>query len=441
MNDYLQNTTVRKLLKTLNIPVPVPPVLKRNLNPYSESELQTKKIAVTGREDSFSHQLQQALHTKTAAATIYDAAIDGLIVNCVGMKQIEDLEDLYTSIKNTVTKIAANGRVIIITSPQQEDVVAFTVQRSIDAFSRALSKEIGGKKGITVNQLKITSDKVSTETIINSAFFFLSDKSSFITGQVIELGNAYGTTFTSPAQLLLGKTAIVTGGARGIGAAAARTLHREGAKVIIVDVPSSKEDAERLAQEINGDVILEDITDPKATADIQKYVIEHYKGLDILVNNAGITRDKTIAKMSIDQWRGVLNVNLKAVLLLTDTFIKKGFNKNAKVVNLSSISGFAGNVGQTNYSLTKAGVIGFTQILASKQNDIFINAVAPGFIETKMTENLPFFVKEGGRRLSTLKQGGMPEDVAELIGFLASPLSNAINGQSIRVCGGSMIGA
>jgi len=108
---------------------------------------------------------------------------------------------------------------------------------------------------------------------------------------------------------------------------------------------------------------------------------------------------------------------------------------------LSSISGIAGNVGQTNYSLTKSGVIGFTQAIAASDKKIFANAVAPGFIETKMTENLPFFIKEGGRRLSTLKQGGIPEDIAELIGFLASPLSNGINGQCIRACGGSMIGA
>jgi len=304
-----------------------------------------------------------------------------------------------------------------------------------------LSKEIGGKKGVTVNLLKITNKNIMPYEIVNAATFFLSDKSSFITGQVVELNNAYGADFSSPAKLLQDKVAIVTGGARGIGAAAAKVLHREGAKVIIVDVSFAKDDAEKLAQELNGDVILEDITDAKATADIQKYILNNYKGLDILINNAGITRDKTIAKMNIDQWRGVLNVNLKAMVNLTETFIKEGFNDKAKVVGLSSISGIAGNVGQTNYSLTKAGVIGFTQAVAANHENIFANAVAPGFIETKMTENLPFFVKEGGRRLSTLKQGGLPEDVAELIGFLASPLSDAINGQCIRVCGGSMIGA
>jgi 3-oxoacyl-[acyl-carrier protein] reductase len=441
MNDYLQNATLRQLLKTLNIPVPIPPILKRNLSAYSEDELTSKKIAVAGKDNEFLHHLQLAFHHKVSIATVYDEKIDALVVSCVGMENIEDLEDLYTTVKNTASKITANGRVVLISRIDDTTSLSFAVQKSVDGFARALSKEIGGKKGVTVNLLKITNKNIMPYEIVNAATFFLSDKSSFITGQVVELNNAYGADFSSPAKLLQDKVAIVTGGARGIGAAAAKVLHREGAKVIIVDVPFAKDDAERLAQELNGDVILEDITDAKATADIQKYILNNYKGLDILINNAGITRDKTIAKMNIDQWRGVLNVNLKAMVNLTETFIKEGFNDKAKVVGLSSISGIAGNVGQTNYSLTKAGVIGFTQAVAANHENIFANAVAPGFIETKMTENLPFFVKEGGRRLSTLKQGGLPEDVAELIGFLASPLSDAINGQCIRVCGGSMIGA
>jgi 3-oxoacyl-[acyl-carrier protein] reductase len=441
MNDYLQNATLRTLLKTLNIPVPIPPILKRNLNAYSAEELISKNIAIAGKDNDFLHHLQTAFHHKIGAATVYDEKMDGLVVNCVGMETIEDLEDLYTTVKNTVAKINANGRVVLVSRMDDTSALSSTVQKSIEGFARALAKEIGGKKGVTVNLLKVTNMNVMPFEIVNAATFFLSDKSSFITGQVIELNNAYGTDFSLPVKLLQDKIAIVTGGARGIGAAAARVLHREGAKVIIVDVPFAKEDAEKLAQELNGDVILEDITDAKATEDIQKFILDNYKGLDILINNAGITRDKTIAKMSIEQWRGVLNVNLKATINLTETFIKNGFNKNAKVVGLSSISGIAGNVGQTNYSLSKAGMMGFMKTIAERNENIYANAVAPGFIETKMTENLPFFVKEGGRRLSTLKQGGLPEDVAELIGFLASPLSDGINGQCLRVCGGSMIGA
>ena len=441
MYDYLQNSSVRRVLKTLNIPVPVPPILKRNGNAFSDAELQTKKITVAGNETEFSHEIQKLLNDKCDVATIYDAQIDGLVVSCVGMQTIEDLEDLFTSIKNTVNKIAANGRIVIVSKLDTSSVTSFTVQRSIDGFSRALSKEIGGKKGVTVNLLKITNDDVQAYEVVKAATFFLSDKSPFITGQVVELNKADGQNISSQENLLQGKIAIVTGGARGIGAAAAKVLHREGATVIIVDVPQAADDANALAQEINGDAKLLDITKDGAAQELQEFVLGKYGKLDILVNNAGITRDKTIAKMSMDQWRAVLNVNLKAVINLTDTFVQKGFSKNAKVVSLSSISGIAGNVGQTNYSLTKPGVIGFTQALATTNKVIFANAVAPGFIETKMTENLPFFIKEGGRRLSTLKQGGVPEDIAELIGFLASPLSDGVNGQCVRACGGSMIGA
>ncbi len=441
MNDYLQNATLRNVLKTLNIPVPVPPILKRNLNAFSDDELSSKQIVITGKENDFLSQLQKEFHGRIGQATIYDETIDGLVLSCVGMQTIEDLEDLYTSIKNTVSKIKANGRIVIVSKEDKTSVTTFTIQKSIDAFSRALSKEIGGKKGITVNQLKITNEEVTASAVVNASIFFLSDKSSFITGQVVDVSNANTDTLTSIEGLLQGKIAIVTGGARGIGAAAARVLHREGATVIIVDVPQAADDAQALAAELNGDSYLLDISQATAAKELQQYVIEKYGKLDVLVNNAGITRDKTIAKMNIDQWRSVLNVNLKAVIQLTEIFIENGFSKDAKVVSLSSISGISGNVGQTNYSLTKAGVIGFSQALAATNKNIFANAVAPGFIETKMTENLPFFIKEGGRRLSTLKQGGKPEDVAELIGFLASPLSNGINGQCVRVCGGNMIGA
>ena len=235
-----------------------------------------KKIAVAGRENEFLHQLQKGFHSKVENATIYDESIDGLILSCVGMETIEDLEDLYTTVKNTVNKITANGRILIVTRIEDAGSAGYAVQRSIDGFSRALSKEIGGKKGVTVNLLKITNENIMPEEVIHAAFFFLSDKSSFITGQVIELNNSFGTSFLTEEKLLQDKIAIVTGGARGIGASAAKVLHREGAKVILVDVPASKQDAELLAQELNGDVFLEDITDAKATSDIRKYILNNY---------------------------------------------------------------------------------------------------------------------------------------------------------------------
>ena len=441
MNDYLQNATLRQLLKTLNIPVPVPPILKRNLNPYQADEFQEKSIAVFGKETEFLKEFQKIITEYTSHQTIYADKLDAVVVSCVGINSFMELEDIFSELKNVLGKINANGRILIVSETDNSSAVSFTLQKSLEGFTRALSKEIGGKKGVTVNQLKIEHYEIKPDAIVHASLFFLSNKSSFITGQVVPLCSITGAVFTSIDQLLKNKTAIVTGGARGIGAAAARALAREGAKVIIIDIPASEQEARLLADEIDGVVLLKDITSADALHEIRAYILENFGGLDILVNNAGITKDKTLAKMSLDQWRAVLAVNLKAVMDLSNTFIDNGFNAHAKIVSLSSISGIAGNVGQTNYSLTKAGVIGFTQYLAKHQKDIYANAVAPGFIETKMTENLPFLVKEGGRRLSTLKQGGLPEDVAELICFLASPLSDAINGECVRVCGGSMIGA
>jgi 3-oxoacyl-[acyl-carrier protein] reductase len=218
-------------------------------------------------------------------------------------------------------------------------------------------------------------------------------------------------------------------------------LAREGAKVIIIDVPQAEEDAKKLAEQINGDVLLMDITQQDAVSSIQKYVLEKYKQLDILVNNAGITRDKTLAKMSIAQWNSIMQVNLKAAMSLTEAFIKNGFSKNPKIVGLASISGIAGNVGQTNYSASKAGMIAFMNTLFN-ENQYMANAVAPGFIETKMTESLPLFVKEGGRRLSTLKTGRTSQKTWQnSLRSCHHPLSDGVAGQVIRVCGGSMIGA
>jgi 3-oxoacyl-[acyl-carrier protein] reductase len=242
---------------------------------------------------------------------------------------------------------------------------------------------------------------------------------------------------------LSGKVALVTGAARGIGAETATYLAREGAKVILLDVPSAKEPLEALAKELNGWALPLDITNEAAASTVQKLLKDNQVKLDILVNNAGVIRDKTLAKMTPDQWRLVLNVNLKSVMRFTDALLVDGLADNASIVGLSSISGIAGNAGQTNYSASKSGLITYLKEIAAANHfrGITANAIAPGFIETQMTENLPFFVKEGGRRLSALKQGGLPADIAEAIVFLSGNGGKYISGQVLRVCGGSFLGA
>ena len=218
-------------------------------------------------------------------------------------------------------------------------------------------------------------------------------------------------------------------------------LARDGAQVVLLDVPQAKSDLEALAARLGGQALVFDICAPDAAEQLSEHVPG---GLDILVHNAGITRDKTLANMTADLWDSVLNVNLSAPQVLTQALLDSGaLHDDARVILMASISGLAGNRGQTNYTTSKAGLIGFARAMAPslKERGITINAVAPGFIETKMTADMPFAIREAGRRLSSLGQGGLPQDVAEAVAWLSQPGSGAVSGQVLRVCGQSLIGA
>jgi 3-oxoacyl-[acyl-carrier protein] reductase len=166
--------------------------------------------------------------------------------------------------------------------------------------------------------------------------------------------------------------------------------------------------------------------------------------VDIVVHNAGITKDKTIAKMTGSAWQSVIDINLCAQERIDDALLAAGILRDGgRIVGVSSISGIAGNPGQTNYATSKAGVIGRVQSMAKilAARGITINAVAPGFIETHMTVRIPLGLREAGRRMNSLSQGGLPVDVAETVAWLASPASSGITGNVVRVCGQSLIGA
>ena len=242
-----------------------------------------------------------------------------------------------------------------------------------------------------------------------------------------------------------GKVGIVTGAARGIGATIAEVFARDGARVVAIDVESAAEALAETATRIGGTALALDVTADDAVDRITEHLREHYDGhADILVNNAGITRDKLLANMDDARWNSVLAVNLLAPQRLTEGLVENGsIGEGGRVIGLSSMAGIAGNRGQTNYATTKAGMIGLTQALAPKlgEKGVTINAVAPGFIETKMTAAIPLATREVGRRLNSLYQGGLPVDVAEAIAYFASPASNAVTGNVIRVCGQAMLGA
>jgi 3-oxoacyl-[acyl-carrier protein] reductase len=220
-------------------------------------------------------------------------------------------------------------------------------------------------------------------------------------------------------------------------------MAQEGAKVICVDRPEDDGITSTLAREINGDVCLIDVTSEDANAVICEHISSRYDGVDIVVHNAGITRDKTLGRMPQELWDQVLGVNLRAVAGITEALQPKLLRDEGRVICLSSIAGIAGNPGQTNYAASKAGVIGLVRYLSKvlSGRGITVNAIAPGFIETRLTDSMPVAVREVGRRLNNLKQGGHPEDVASAISFLASPGAQGITGQVMRVCGGSLVGA
>jgi 3-oxoacyl-[acyl-carrier protein] reductase len=165
----------------------------------------------------------------------------------------------------------------------------------------------------------------------------------------------------------------------------------------------------------------------------------------VLVHNAGITRDRRLVNMPAERWSSVLDVNLASVLRTTDALLAKGaLRPGGRIVATASIAGLAGNAGQTNYGASKAGVAGLVRALAPRAlagHGVTVNAVAPGFIETKMTAAVPLFIREAGRRMNSLAQGGLPVDVAETTAWLAHPASGAVNGQVVRVCGQSLLGA
>jgi 3-oxoacyl-[acyl-carrier protein] reductase len=243
---------------------------------------------------------------------------------------------------------------------------------------------------------------------------------------------------------LANKVALVTGASRGIGAAIARTLARDGAHVVGLDIPPLAEDLSKLMAELGGSSIVEDITADDAPKVIVDALAEKHGGVDIVVHNAGVTKDKTLGGMDEDRWSVLMDINLSSEERINDELLGRGLlNENGRIICTSSISGIAGNAGQTNYATSKAGVIGMVQSMApelAKQNAT-INAVAPGFIETQMTAAIPLGTREAGRRLSSMLQGGLPVDVAEAIAWYASPGSTGVNGNVVRVCGQSLIGA
>ncbi|MGV0810943.1 3-oxoacyl-ACP reductase [Mycolicibacterium boenickei] len=370
----------------------------------------------------------------------------GVVLDATGIADAAGLKELYQFFTPVLRNLASCARVVVIgTTPDQAGSVnAQIAQRALEGFSRSLGKEL--QRGATASLVYLAADAKPAATGLESTLrFILSAKSAYVDGQVYRVGAADSTPPADWDKPLAGKVAVVTGAARGIGATIAEVFARDGATVVAVDVPQAAEDLGKVAEKVGGSALTLDVTSEDAVDAIVAHVTAQHGGkVDVLVNNAGITRDKLLANMDESRWDSVIAVNLLAPQRLTEGLVANGtLGEGGRVIGLSSMAGIAGNRGQTNYAATKAGMIGLTDALAPvlAEKGITINAVAPGFIETKMTDAIPLATREVGRRLNSLFQGGKPVDVAELIAYFASPASNAVTGNTIRVCGQAMLGA
>ncbi|WP_327007499.1 3-oxoacyl-ACP reductase [Dactylosporangium sp. NBC_01737] len=365
-----------------------------------------------------------------------------LVFDATAIVDTDGLRALYDFFHPTIRTLRSSGRIVVLGSPPELCASAreATAQRALEGFVRSVGKEIG--RGGTAQLVYVAPG--AEEAIESTMRFLLSGRSAYVSGQVVRIGPAAVDVPEDWDQPLVGKTAIVTGAARGIGAAIAEVLTRDGAHVVCLDVPAAGEDLTRVANELKGTALQLDLTADDAPRRLADFIATRHVHADIFVHNAGITRDKTLGRMDAAQWQSVLDVNLCSQERINDVLLAENLlGGNGRIVAVSSVSGIAGNRGQTNYATSKAGVIGLVQAHAPAlaAAGLTLNAVAPGFIETKMTAAMPMLIREAGRRMNSMSQGGLPVDVAETVAWLAHPASGGVTGNVVRVCGQSLLGA
>lgn len=422
---------------TRRLGLPQPSKLRRWTpeHPFLEGEL----LHLTAGDGSPHETELAAVLARTPLELVAESARPtAVILDATDIRDTPDLALVHAALHPVVRSVAENGRVVVLGAPvSPSDHHQAASQQALEGFVRSLGKELG--KGRTATLVRMRSATAAESTLR----FLLSPRSAYVSGQVIEVGETAAQGPFDWTRPLAGRTALVTGAARGIGEAVAEVLARDGAHVVVLDVPSAQAELVRVADRLGGTALPLDITADDAGERMASALAPG--GLDVLVHNAGITRDRRLANMPADRWNPVLDVNLTSVLRTTDALLKSGtLNRGGSVVATASIAGIAGNAGQTNYAASKAGIIGLVRALAPgalAEYGVTVNAVAPGFIETKMTAAVPLFIREAGRRMNSLGQGGLPVDVAETTAWLSSPASTAVNAQTIRVCGQSLLGS
>ena len=479
MTDFLlelgKNPTARKLIKTVGLPVPMPQSLRRAKGPAEERPLHDRDVVYGAGPDGvmapvIASTLARAgadVHLLGGGAALQQPFVepgqaygrparvldpealpdsfkaDAMVLDATGLHDPGQLRALYDFFHPLGQRLGACGRAVVIGRPASAAATprAAATAAALEGFVRSLAKEVG-KRGSTAQLLVVAEGaEARVEPVLR---FLLSPRSAFISGQPVHVDARVAWPERVPfVRPLEGKVALVTGAARGIGAATCELLAAEGAHVVCLDRPQDDSLVSQVARKVSGSVLLADVSDPGAPQAIADELRARHGGVDIVVHNAGITRDKTIARMKPELWDQALDVNLAAVARITEALLQGPLRDQGRIVLLSSVAGIAGNMGQTNYAASKSGIIGYTGKLAEElaSRGITVNAIAPGFIETRLTAAIPVMIREAARRLSNLGQGGLPQDVGEAITFLATPGAAGITGRVLRVCGGALVGA
>lgn len=439
--ELVNTGTTKKLAKLLGLPRP--PRLRR----YSvDSPLLPGPLLVLGTS-ARAQELSDVLISWGLDVRRHDAGdakLGGLLLLLDEAAHPEELSPIMLAAGRALRQLLPGARVVSFSRPAlaDDEPALAAVRQGIDGAMRSVGREV--RAGATANGIVLeNSTSIVSPSALAALRFFLSGRSAYVDGQFLTVRNEQGVLPEDFAKPLAGKVAVVTGAARGIGAAIASTLARDGAQVVVVDMPQAGDSLAKVANSIGATTLQLDVTAADAAQQIMDHAIGRHGSLDLVIHNAGITRDKLLANMDAARWDSVIAVNIASQLRMNEAFLAAGL-PNLRIVSLASTSGIAGNRGQSNYAASKGGVIGMVRSSAKlfEANGGSIAAVAPGFIETDMTSKIPLGTRTVARMvLPSLMQGGLPQDVAEAISFLGSDSAAGLNGQVLRVCGQSLVGA